>query len=103
VDTLARLGVDTAVPAALSVLVPLPDGFDDQRLSLDARAIGLGLAPLSAWFAAASGSRSGLLLGVANVFERKVEQDCRRLLAMIEGPLERNTPAAPLPIGVTRG
>jgi GntR family transcriptional regulator/MocR family aminotransferase len=103
VDTLARLGVDTAVPAALSVLVPLPDGFDDQRLSLDARAIGLAPAPLSSWFAAASGSRSGLLLGIANVLERKVEQDCRRLLAMIKEPPERNTPAAAQPIGVTRG
>jgi GntR family transcriptional regulator/MocR family aminotransferase len=28
-EALAGLGIDTAVPAALSVLVPLPDGFDD--------------------------------------------------------------------------
>ena len=46
-DTLARLGVQTAVPAALSVMLPLPDGFDDQQLSLDARAVDLGPAPLS--------------------------------------------------------
>lgn len=88
VETLATLGVDTAVPAALSVLLHLPDGFDDQRLSLDARAVDLGPIPLSPWFAAATRSRSGLLLGVTNVLEQKIEQDCRRLLAMIEGRLE---------------
>jgi GntR family transcriptional regulator/MocR family aminotransferase len=93
-ETLGRLGVYTAVPAAASVLLPLPDGFDDLRLSLDARTADLGPAPLSPWFAAASGSRSGLLLAVANVLERKVEQDCRRLLAMIREPRERSTDAA---------
>jgi GntR family transcriptional regulator/MocR family aminotransferase len=82
-ETLARLGVDTAVPAALAVLVPLPDGFDDQGLLLEARRVELGPAPLSPWFAPASPPRSGLLLGVANVHTRTVEQDCRRLLAMI--------------------
>lgn len=85
-DTLSRLGIDTAVPAALSVMLPLPNGFDDQCLSLDARAIGLAPAPLSPWFAAASRPRSGLLLGVANVLERRIEQDCRRLLAILRGP-----------------
>lgn len=82
-ETLLRLGIDTATAAGLSILLPLPDGFDDERLAADARAACLGPAPLSTWFAGAS--RSGLLLGVANVLERNVEQDCRRLLAMI-GP-----------------
>lgn len=87
-DTLARLGVEGALPAALSVMLPLPDGFDDQQLSIDARASDLGPAPLSPWFAAASRPRSGLLLGVANVLERNIDKDCRRLLAMF-GTSER--------------
>jgi len=82
-ETLRRLGIDTAVPAALSVVVPLPDGFDDQKLMAEARAAGLGPAPLSPWFAAATRAHSGLLLGVANVLERRIERDCRQLLAVI--------------------
>lgn len=87
--TLAKLGVYTSVPAALSVMLPLPDGFDDQRLSLDARAIDLAPAPLSPWFAASSRPRSGLLLGVANVLEHRIEQDCRNLLALLRNPGQR--------------
>ncbi len=94
VENLARLGVDSAIPAALSVLIPLPDGFDDQRLALDAQTVNLGPAPLSVWFSGASQARSGLLLGVANVLERKIEQDCRRLLAMLDGPLKRGPSSA---------
>jgi GntR family transcriptional regulator/MocR family aminotransferase len=82
-DTLASLGIHGAVPAGLAVLLPLPGGFDDQALVASAQAAGLGPAPLSPWFAAATRSHSGLLLGVANVLERKIGQDCGRLLAMI--------------------
>lgn len=92
-DALGRLGVDNALPAALSVLVPLPNGFDEQRLIEEAQAAGLGPAPLSPWFAAATRSRSGLLLGIANVLERRVERDCSRLLAMIGDSLERRARA----------
>jgi GntR family transcriptional regulator/MocR family aminotransferase len=81
-DTLAGLGICTAVPAGLSVLLPLPNGFDDQALALNAAAEGLGPAPLSPWFSASSRPRSGLLLGVANMLDGKIEGDCRRLLAM---------------------
>ncbi|MGA0532605.1 PLP-dependent aminotransferase family protein [Hansschlegelia sp. KR7-227] len=84
VETLRRLGVDKAVPAGLSVLLPLPAGFDDQRLALEARAVNLGPAPLSPWFAAATRSGAGLLLAVANVLERSIDHDCQRLLTMIE-------------------
>jgi GntR family transcriptional regulator/MocR family aminotransferase len=85
-ETLRRLGSGTAVPAALSVVVPLPDGFDDQSFTVEARAVGLGPTPLSPWFA--TRSHSGLLLGVANVLERWIDRDCRRLLAMIGDPVE---------------
>jgi GntR family transcriptional regulator/MocR family aminotransferase len=82
-ETLTTLGVDTAVPAALSVVLPLPDGFDDLALMNKAWAAGIKPAPLSPWFADAKRARSGLLLGVANVLERRAEHDCRQLLAMI--------------------
>ncbi len=92
-ETLAKHGIDTAVPAGLSVLLPLPNGFDDQRLVVEARAAGLGPAPLSPWFAAATRSRSGLLLAVANVLERKINQDCSRLLEMVGDLPEGNAGA----------
>jgi len=84
-ETLARLGVREAAPAGLSVLLPLPSGFDDQRLAMEARVADLAPSPLSPWFSAATDSHSGLLLAVANVLERRVDQDCRRLIALIGG------------------
>jgi GntR family transcriptional regulator/MocR family aminotransferase len=86
IETLRRLGVETAVPAGLSVVVPLPRGFDDQKVMADACGEGLKPAPLSPWFAAEARGRSGLMLGVANVLERRIEHDCRHLLAMIGDP-----------------
>jgi GntR family transcriptional regulator / MocR family aminotransferase len=100
-ETFMRLGIDTVAPAGLSVLLPLPNGFDDQRLVVEARAAGLGPAPLSPWFAA--GSRSGLLLGIANVLEKRIEQDCNRLLAMIGDPIDRSVHTAPPHLSLTRG
>jgi GntR family transcriptional regulator/MocR family aminotransferase len=85
-DTLAQLGVGSAVAAGLSVLLPLPNGFDDQRLAREALVAGFGPAPLSPWFSRASRPYSGLILGVANVIEKKIEGDCRRLLAMTGDP-----------------
>ncbi|TDY38225.1 GntR family transcriptional regulator/MocR family aminotransferase [Paraburkholderia rhizosphaerae] len=93
-DTLARFGIDAASPAGLSVMLPLPNGFDDQQLTVSARAAGLGPTPLSPWFADASRCRAGLLLGVTNVLERTIERDCRRLLALIGDPIGRMKPAA---------
>lgn len=83
-DTLSRLELKNVIPAGLSVLVPLPAGYDDQRVALEARAVDLGPAPLSPWFSAATASRSGLLLAVANVLERRIDKDCHRLKAIID-------------------
>jgi len=82
--TLRRLGIDAADPAALSVVVPLPDGFDDLGLAAEARAANLGPAALSPWFVAATQTHSGLILGIANVLERRIERDCRQLLEIID-------------------
>lgn len=84
-ETLARHGVINAVPAGLSVLLRLPAGYDDQRIAMDVRAADLGPSPLSPWFSTATAAHSGLLLAVANVLERNVDQDCRLLLAAIDG------------------
>ncbi len=94
-ETLARFGVETAAPAGLCVLLPLPNGFDDERLTAEARAAGLGPAPLSPWFVAASRSRAGLLLSATNVVERRIEQDCSRLLAMFGDSIDSLVRAAP--------
>lgn len=93
-ETLARLGVDAAVPAGLSVLLPLGRDIDDRRLVGQARAVDLSPAPLSPWFATASRARSGLLLGIANVLERTIERDCNRLLALMGGPESAREKAA---------
>ncbi|GAB2897355.1 PLP-dependent aminotransferase family protein [Paraburkholderia jirisanensis] len=95
VHTLRRFGVESASPAGLSVMLPLPNGFDDVGLTGPAHAAGLGAAPLSPWFADASRSRAGLLLGITNVLEQTIEQDCRRLLALIGDPPHGAGSAAP--------
>jgi GntR family transcriptional regulator/MocR family aminotransferase len=84
---LTSLGVNNAVPAGLSVLLPLPNGFDDEGVAIEARHLDLGPAPLSLWYANASRSHAGLLLGIANVLERSIHHDCKRLLAIIRAPL----------------
>ncbi|MFT8719926.1 PLP-dependent aminotransferase family protein [Acetobacter sp.] len=81
-DTLVAQGAGDARAAGLSVLLPLPNGFDDERLALNARGNGLAPAPLSPWFASASRARAGLVLGIANVRENHVAQDCATLLTM---------------------
>lgn len=84
---LKRLGVHVATPAGLSVLLPLPNGFDDEGAAIEARRLDLGPAPLSPWYANASRSHAGLILGIANVLERSIEHDCKRLLTIIGAPL----------------
>ncbi|RUT26325.1 GntR family transcriptional regulator [Asaia sp. W19] len=86
-DTLQRCGAPAAQSAGLSVMVPLPSGFDDARLALQARAASLGVSPLSAWFAKGSRARSGVILGIANSRPERVEGDCRQLLALMRSAL----------------
>lgn len=77
--TLNDVGIRSAVPAALSVLITLPPGYDDQYICQVARGAGLGPAPLSLWFSASSPGRSGLLLSVTNVAESRIDESCLRL------------------------
>lgn len=81
--TLKQVGINTATPSGLSIILRFANGFDDQLFVQEARANGLGPAPLSPWFSAASRSHSGLILGVTNVLDQKVLQDCQTLRTMI--------------------
>ena len=82
-ERLKAHGINTARPAGLSVMITLPDGFDDEALSLQAAAAGLGPGALSPWFADPSRSLSGLNLGIANVGERSLDEDCGKLAELI--------------------
>jgi GntR family transcriptional regulator/MocR family aminotransferase len=93
IDALDSAGIENKLPAGLSVLLQLPNGFDDHAFVMEARKAGFAPAPLSPWFAAANRSRSGLLLGVANVLDRKIDQDCKRMLGMIGMPISGSTNA----------
>jgi GntR family transcriptional regulator / MocR family aminotransferase len=70
------------VTGGLSVLLRLPGQVDDRDVALRALPFGLAPVPLSPWYVASSGRR-GLLLGVTNLFERRLESDCRRLLELV--------------------
>lgn len=86
-DTLLRCGASLPQSAGLSLVLPLPSGFDDVQLTHQARTVSLGVTPLSAWFARGSRARSGVLLGVANVRSERVEADCRQLLTLMHSTL----------------
>lgn len=75
---LARLGGGRA--AGLAVLWELPPGADDLALARAARARGIAPAPLSIFFA--RDPRPGLLLGVSNVDEERLEAACAALLGL---------------------
>ncbi|MDL2170667.1 MULTISPECIES: MocR-like pyridoxine biosynthesis transcription factor PdxR [Asaia] len=82
-QTLRHCRAPVAHDAGLSVILPLPSGYDDARLAQQARAASLGITPLSAWFAKGSRARSGVLLGVANIRPEQVEADCQTLLSLM--------------------
>lgn len=70
--------------AGLALLLPLPNGQDDERIARQALEIGLAPAPLSVWYAEPEQARAGLLLGIPNVQEHSVDQACEHLLGLID-------------------
>jgi GntR family transcriptional regulator/MocR family aminotransferase len=76
---LIKSGISSCIPAALSVLVPLPTGLDDQYIARVVREINLSPAPLSPWYANSSRAKSGLLLNVANVKEASIVENCLKM------------------------
>lgn len=70
--------------AGLAILLTLPMGTDDVTIAREATAFGLAPAPLSLWFDDQSASRPGLLLGVTNSPDRRVNEAVSRLRRLIE-------------------
>jgi GntR family transcriptional regulator/MocR family aminotransferase len=69
----------------LGVLLRLPDHVDDRDIA--ARAYDAGFAPtaLSPWVAGARAAQ-GLLLGAANLSERRLAADCAELWKIVRAP-----------------
>ncbi|MEH2511635.1 GntR family transcriptional regulator/MocR family aminotransferase [Nitrobacteraceae bacterium AZCC 1564] len=86
-DLLAQLrphfDADSVMATGLAVLLRLPDGTSDLTIAREILAFGMFPAPLSAWYASAETSRSGLLLGVATSPTKELGRSCDRLVDII--------------------
>lgn len=82
-----RLGPEAGVEtmAGLAVLLRLPPGSDDVAIARAARGQGIAPTPLSPWYDGADGRRPGLLLGVTNLADGRVDAACDRLAEVIAG------------------
>ena len=74
---------DNVMTAGLAVLLRLPDGAPDLTIARETLAFGMFPAPLSAWYASAETSRSGLLLGIATSPTKELARSCDRLVGII--------------------
>ena len=86
-DLLAQLrphfDADNVVATGLAVLLRLPDATSDLTIAREMLAFGMFPGPLSAWYASAETSRSGLLLGVATSPTKELARSCDRLIDII--------------------
>jgi GntR family transcriptional regulator/MocR family aminotransferase len=86
-DLLAKLRLhfdaDNVMATGLAVLLRLPDGTSDLTIAREMLAFGMFPAPLSAWYASAQTSRSGLLLGVATSPTKELAGSCNRMVDII--------------------
>ena len=81
----ATMGDAIGIPCSiggLAVRLDLPEDVDDRAVAADALAQGMAPVPLSMWYAEPP-RRSGLLLGVTNLVERRLASDCDRLLELL--------------------
>ncbi|EXF44153.1 MocR family transcriptional regulator [Pseudomonas sp. BAY1663] len=78
-----RFDADDLMPTGLAVLLRLPDGSSDLSIARELLALGMFPAPLSAWYASAQSSRSGLLLGVATSPTKELAKACDRLVDIV--------------------
>jgi len=80
-ECLAQIGPEplkVETTAGMAVVISLPPSTSDVDIAGRALAVGLGPAPLSPWYVRAT-AQQGLLLGVTNLDERRLPEDCRRL------------------------
>ena len=68
--------------AGLAVVISLPEFGSDVDIASRALQFGLAPAPLSPWYMEAN-RKQGLLLGVTNLNEGRLQTDCRRLLKLV--------------------
>ncbi len=71
---------------SLSVRLLLPPGSRDIAIAAAARADGLAPVPLSPWYADGpeAARPQGLLLGITNLQDRRLSDDCRRLIGLVK-------------------
>jgi GntR family transcriptional regulator/MocR family aminotransferase len=68
--------------AGMAVVTLLPESASDVDIALRALPFGLAPAPLSPWYVGTPPPQ-GLLLGVTNLDEHRVAEDCRRLAELV--------------------
>lgn len=74
--------LEVQATAGMAVVARIRADVPDTDIALRALSFGLAPAPLSPWYAGAPQSR-GLLLGVTNVDQRRLADDCRRLADLV--------------------
>jgi GntR family transcriptional regulator/MocR family aminotransferase len=70
--------------AGLAAVLRLPDGAPDLSIARETVSFGLAPTPLSLWYASMTSARSGLLLGIATVPQKRIEASCEQLLGIID-------------------
>ena len=83
--------VKVQATGGLAVVTVLPEFVSDVDIALRALKFGLAPAPLSPWYNR-SAPRQGLLLGVTNLNERRLAEDCRRLAELVAGTVAKVRP-----------
>ena len=78
-----RFDANNVMATGLAVLLRLPNGASDRTIAQELLPFGLSPSPLSAWYASAETTQSGLLLGVATSPTKDLARSCDRLVDII--------------------